>query len=141
MKHAANCNHCASICGANNPAKRPEVRVAISDAARRPEEHARRSAAVTGDANPRYSVGGSYNAAHLRVVAERGRAAEHTCSCAAPAEEWALIKARAVDVQVGPGPRGALLPYSLDITDYDPLCRSCHRKLDAVKRADYERHT
>lgn len=130
VKHPDNCGHCAAIRGENNPAKRAEVRRAISVAARKPEERSRRSAAVTGTANPKYSYAGSYKAAHVRVVAARGKAATYTCLCGSPAAEWSLDKARAEVVVIGPGPRGAMLPYSLNTTDYDAVCVSCHRKRD-----------
>ena len=134
--HPPDCAHCAAIRGDANPAKRSEVRARISAATSTPAERSRRSAAVAGEHNPRFSQKGSYKAAHARVVAAHGRAAEHVCGCGNPAFEWALNK-NSPRIIPGVGianSRGDLnRPYSMSIDDYDPLCVSCHRRRDGQK--------
>lgn len=64
-----------------------------------------------------------YRAAHRRIAAARGKAADHKCYCGQAAEEWALLPLvpRLVD-----GP----YTYSPDPTDYTAMCRSHHRFWD-----------
>lgn len=51
---------------------------------------------------------------HVRVTTERGAASSHKCSkCSSRASEWATTKK---------GPSGP--------SDYTPLCKSCHSKMD-----------
>jgi hypothetical protein len=73
-------------------------------------------------------VGGTYEAAHKRVEAARGRADVHQCArCGADAHEWAYNHQ---DPTEGHHP----WPYSLDPSFYDPMCRSCHRRMDHGRR-------
>jgi hypothetical protein len=77
-----------------------------------------------------------YTAAHKRVAAERGPASDHFCEarhgnprCNVRAQEWALSprtrRSRILRTRSG-------LAYSLDVNDYVPWCRSCHRQADLV---------
>jgi hypothetical protein len=79
-----------------------------------------------------------YDAAHYRLVVERGFAKAYVCECGEPAQEWALNKDRAGDhLREGMTARYPTpLPYSLVVDDYDPLCRSCHRTRDPRKKAE-----
>lgn len=73
-----------------------------------------------------------YRGAHGRVRYDRGRAAEHTCPCGSPAQEWALDPSTPLDqllVQRGGKDDGKL--YSLSSDAYVAMCQSCHRALDA----------
>lgn len=73
----------------------------------------------TGDA-------GTYAAVHQRLAAERGRAAEHRCvDCGHRAAQWSYSHAN------GCGHRESDTgPYSVDLTDYEPRCVSCHKRFD-----------
>lgn len=70
----------------------------------------------------------SYRAAHARTRRARGSASAQSCrGCAAPAEDWAYDHA---DPNQLTDERGR--PYSADPARYVPMCRPCHRKLDAA---------
>jgi hypothetical protein len=66
-----------------------------------------------------------YAAAHDRVEARRGRAADFMCSACQRADAtcWGLIRRSAGFVDV-PGQEG----YSVFVSDYEPLCTSCNRR-------------
>lgn len=67
-----------------------------------------------------------YRHAHSRVVQARGPAASHACGdCGEQAEHWAWQHGPEFLVDDRTGCR-----YSLDVMDYEPLCRKCHGKLD-----------
>ena len=68
----------------------------------------------------------TYNAVHFRLRHQRGRAAAQTCECGEPAAEWAYDHSKS-EPKVDPEGK----PYSTDLARYIPLCRSCHRRLDA----------
>lgn len=69
--------------------------------------------------------------AHFRVYRARGKAVEQTCGdCGGPGHEWALIHERAIETHFDGDGR----EWSLDITDYSPKCRSCHRRYDRAYR-------
>ena len=68
----------------------------------------------------------SYNAVHLRLRIQRGKPGEHQCQCGTRAEQWAFIRG------VGPvmhDDEGR--PYSTDLSRYEAMCRTCHRRMDA----------
>lgn len=68
----------------------------------------------------------TYEAAHGRIRALRGRAADCMCLCGAPAHAWAY---QHNDPEALADPAGH--PYSLRFFDcYEPMCRSCHALLD-----------
>ena len=69
----------------------------------------------------------TYNAVHLRLRAQRGAAKDSTCPCGAAAEHWAYV--RGDDQSVRYDERGR--PYSIDLSRYVALCRTCHRRMDA----------
>lgn len=73
----------------------------------------------------RWSTHAGYRAAHQRIVTHRGKASVHLCECGRRAQEWAYDHGRG-ERQVSP--TGS--PYSLDPSDYKPLCAPCHRTLD-----------
>jgi hypothetical protein len=65
-----------------------------------------------------------YASVHARLTRERGSAASHRCSeCGRPAHQWAYT---------GPRVGGERLPFSTDLALYSPMCRSCHRRYDAL---------
>jgi hypothetical protein len=72
-----------------------------------------------------------YRGAHVRVVVARGPAREYTCiACwTAPAQTWALRRT-ALDT-LTERHNGRVVPYSLDLDDYVPMCRPCHSTYDA----------
>lgn len=65
-----------------------------------------------------------YHAVHARLRKERGKAREHLCACGKQAKHWAYKHGS-----------GNGLKYSLDMNDYEPMCVSCHRKLDQNRRS------
>lgn len=86
----------------------------------------------TGPANNMWrGDAASYGAVHRRLAKVLGPAREHNCAdCGSPADEWAY------DHTDPNERRGSEGPYSTDITRYQPMCRSHHRRLDlALSRA------
>jgi hypothetical protein len=70
-----------------------------------------------------------YQAVHRRLRVYRGRAAEQACAhCGQQANEWAY-QHTASDERVCPK---AGLPFTTDLEHYMPMCRDCHRQLDAL---------
>lgn len=72
----------------------------------------------------------SYRAAHARLAAARGRAADHLCGCGAAAAEWAYDHAD--PQQLWGLDHGRTVPYSADPEHYQPLCVPCHRGRDGA---------
>lgn len=72
----------------------------------------------------------SYEALHERITHDRGRAAMHRCvQCDSPANEWAY---NYTDLNPAIDNKGRL--YSFDVSRYNPMCRSCHRRMDRTYR-------
>ena len=69
----------------------------------------------------------TYNAVHLRIRAQRGPAKDNTCPCGAAAEHWAYVRGDDQSVRYDNEGR----PYSTDLSRYEALCRTCHRRMDA----------
>src|SRR6516162_2526071 len=78
-----------------------------------------------GDAAP-------YSAIHLRLVREFGSASQFQClnDCGRQAQEWAYDHGDPNEI-VGDDSHGVMAPYSLDPQFYMPLCKWCHRSMDA----------
>lgn len=74
-----------------------------------------------GELSPAWNAEGSYWAVHQRLRRERGVASSYACSCGAPARQWAFIGER------GPGER---MPWSTDLSLYEPMCVPCHKAHD-----------
>lgn len=93
----------------------------------------RRSAIVrdqSGEKNHMWRDTPGYQAAHLRVASERGKASEHACiDCLRRAGEWSYDHADANELIDHKGRR-----YSVDPDHYDPRCIACHRRHDAIRR-------
>lgn len=71
-----------------------------------------------------------YLAAHDRVRKARGNARLHTCaSCSRPATDWALRK-DAQASRIATSGASAGYPFSPNVADYQPMCRSCHSRYD-----------
>lgn len=71
----------------------------------------------------------TYRAMHQRVRAARGSATAHTCvRCGRPAKQWAYDHAdpdeRLVEYQ------DLLVPISTKTDHYQPMCVSCHKRMD-----------
>lgn len=79
----------------------------------------------------------TYNAAHLRVKAVKGRASQHTCAdCGAQAAEWSYqggAEVELTEVRRMPRGRNRSVAYSPDPADYDPRCKPCHTKYDRTR--------
>ena len=68
----------------------------------------------------------TYNGAHKRTAARRGRADQHACiRCGDRAGEWAYQHNDPEEVWDERG-----IPYSLDPNHYEPMCIPCHRSFD-----------
>jgi hypothetical protein len=79
-----------------------------------------------------------YSQAHKRLDLLRGKPNTHQCvACGNTAEEWALKDGVVTDLSEPCSNRSGcyLVAYSLDINDYEPRCRKCHRQMDLGKRA------
>lgn len=75
----------------------------------------------------------TYGGAHLRVRTVRGPASEYDCECGQAAEHWAYDhQDEGALIESRPFPRGRVrqVPYSLDPSHYQPMCRPCHREFD-----------
>jgi hypothetical protein len=80
----------------------------------------------------------SYDAMHGRVRRARGSANEHACvGCGAPAHDWAFTypDGRSWYASVRPGDG----MYGTSVDDYEPKCRSCHRRDDSARHAEARR--
>lgn len=77
----------------------------------------------------------SHGCVHRRLRRTRGKASDHKCvSCGSQAHEWAYQNTG--DTQYAKSSDGVhwdSLPYSEDLDDYAPMCRSCHRKMDETE--------
>jgi hypothetical protein len=69
----------------------------------------------------------TYSAVMKRLVRERGRAAEHTCACGHPARRWVYDRTDPKPRWGTAGADGKRIPYSLELTRYEPLCASCQQ--------------
>lgn len=77
----------------------------------------------------------TYSGIHMRLKRERGNAADHLCvDCGDPAQDWSYNNRG--EVERRDSKHGC--PYSGDVMDYDPRCRSCHREYD--RRCGVHRH-
>ena len=76
----------------------------------------------------------SYWTVHNRLRETRGRASEYLCiACGSRACEWALQPSCTAPL-ISTSGTGIGCPYSEDLNDYAPMCRSCHSLLDADDR-------
>jgi hypothetical protein len=72
----------------------------------------------------------TYEQMHSGLHWARGRASEHSCvDCGGPAKDWAF-RYTAGDLQIVDD-RGRA--YSERFEDYEPMCRSCHRRFDMLQ--------
>ena len=70
----------------------------------------------------------TYATAHDRVARARGKASTYRCEvCDRPARDWAYTYTDPEEI-VEDG-----RPYSLDVSRYAPMCKSCHRLHDFEK--------
>ncbi|MGW8796650.1 hypothetical protein ACWGN9_05970 [Streptomyces sp. NPDC055775] len=76
----------------------------------------------------------AYGTVHNWVAAKRGRAKDHPCLlCGATAAHWAYLHG-APDQLLGPaGTHEDGMPYAVDVEQYEPMCRSCHRRWDNAR--------
>lgn len=72
----------------------------------------------------------TYVTVHQTLKLQFGPATDHTCECGSPAVDWAYQRG-APDEQLDPVMNRI---YSEDLSMYQPMCRSCHLKLDADLR-------
>ena len=71
-----------------------------------------------------------YTAAHYRIEAKHGKASEYECEhCSNQAEQWALMN-HAKQVVEEFSEKFGWRKYSLNVDDYMPLCRLCHKRYD-----------
>lgn len=77
----------------------------------------------------------AYQRAHSRVRRERGSAKDHPCAgdCGGPAEQWAYQRGSAGEQVSREG-----WPFSFDPSDYKPMCRYCHRRVDMGSKTPEE---
>lgn len=71
----------------------------------------------------------TFHAIHKRLTRTRGPASEHPCiDCGNTADDWSYNNADPEELsgQIGE----STCAYSLDLGNYDPRCRSCHRVFD-----------
>ena len=67
------------------------------------------------------------NFMHKRLRRQRGNAKDFTCPCGKPALDWAYQYTAGDQELRGVDGKG---PYSVNLDDYLPMCRACHRRFD-----------
>ncbi len=88
--------------------------------------------AAKGPKGPRAADVG-YVAAHDRVRSARGLASDFGCSgagCDRQSRDWAYVSGSESDDQARTDELGR--KFSLDVSRYVPLCRPCHKGMDAL---------
>lgn len=79
----------------------------------------------------------TYDAAHKRVIVERGRPSDHPCAdCGRLAEEWSYDHGDASEIAEARKVAGKYLYecfYSLNPDHYQPRCMECHRHYDRLR--------
>ena len=85
----------------------------------------------------------SYDAAHYRVRVAKGKASDYKCvDCPEQAHEWSLNE-ESEHLLIQASGHQAGRKFSTNIEDYEPRCRSCHKKYDAIhgvlRESAYER--
>lgn len=80
-----------------------------------------------------------YYKVHHMLRKERGRAAEYTCViCGESAAEWVFTgNPETSPYKEAVNRRGKTVQmfYSKDLTEYQPMCHSCHIKFDALVKS------
>jgi hypothetical protein len=76
----------------------------------------------------RPSLRHGYLGVHYRLRVKYGPATDHLCSCGDQALQWAYQHTGDPELTDLRG------PYSENLNDYKPMCRSCHAVLDAEHR-------
>ena len=73
----------------------------------------------------------SYKAAHVKLYRRRGKAGGYLCvKCDERARDWSL---RHRDPRVHPEMDDATgMRYSMNVDDYDPMCKPCHLAYDGI---------
>jgi hypothetical protein len=96
------------------------------------DKHHARGLCETHYQRARDGANTSYQAVHLALNTQRGRARNHVCvDCGGPAREWSYDYNDPDEIRSESGTR-----YSLDIDRYQPRCVSCHRTRDHQERAE-----
>ena len=79
-----------------------------------------------GPANHMWKDSPGYQAAHLRVEADKGKASEHVCAdCGSPAHDWSYVHGCPDELRESHRPA-----YCTHPNHYEPRCRTCHRAYD-----------
>lgn len=88
----------------------------------------RKHPGVYGESNPIWKGDeAGYSAVHYRLIRSRGSARDYDCvRCGDIACDWAYNHSAEHEKR----DEASGLPYSTDLSDYLPLCRACHMKLD-----------
>jgi len=72
----------------------------------------------------------TYQAIHGRLRKQRGKATGYACiSCSSPAHSWAYDR-QDPDQRTEVQSNGTTVTFSADLDRYQPMCDSCHNKLD-----------
>lgn len=75
----------------------------------------------------------SYSLLHQRIARTRGLAASHAChECGGEAADWAYDHS---DPDEKTDPKTGLA-FSLDVSRYQPMCKSCHKLCDNAHRRE-----
>lgn len=75
-----------------------------------------------------------YKAAHKRLHFRKGIASDFFCKCGKPADDWALLTLSAETLYRQVNRHDANRVYSLNMDDYEPMCRPCHHAYDRKAR-------
>ncbi len=89
----------------------------------------------TADAPHSMQPMSAYGVVHYLLRKLRGSASKHWCvECSKPAQQWAYSHCDAferIDLETGH-------VFSVNFDHYQPMCASCHQKLDAANRPRIE---
>ena len=72
----------------------------------------------------------AYKIIHQQLTKERGPARDHLCACGSRAFQWAYRYTGNPEYR---DPEGGF-PFSENMDDYAPMCRSCHIRLDMEEK-------
>lgn len=78
--------------------------------------------------------GAAYSTVHHWVAKKKGRAKDRPCLfCGAPAAHWAYMHGAQDQRLSAEGTREEGMPYAVDVEQYEPMCRPCHRRWDNAR--------
>lgn len=76
----------------------------------------------------------NYQVIHKKVKALHGLASGYACvDCGDPARQWSLCAEPIGEIKIGLTGSNYAARYSTEVSDYEPRCTPCHRKMDSKR--------